>query len=273
VVFVTGEPGIGKTALVDAFQQRAARQPNIRIARGQCVEEFGGKEAYYPMLEALGQLMRDRNGAPIVQTLAARAPTWLIQFPSLVKSAQREALQREILGATCERMLREICEALESLTLATPLILVFEDLQWVDPSTLDLIAALARRRDAAQLVVLGTYRPLDVVLAQSPLKALKRELHLHGLCEELSLERLVTGDVARYVAGKFADGLPTGLAELVHQRSTGNPLFMVAIVQDMHEKGWIAQDNGVWKLKASLESIDPGSRGHSNRCSMSSSTN
>src|SRR5262249_27161622 len=58
VIFVTGEAGIGKTTLMDVFHQRAAQQPNIRITRGQCVEGFGGKEAYYPMLEALGQLTR-----------------------------------------------------------------------------------------------------------------------------------------------------------------------------------------------------------------------
>src|SRR5262245_34639237 len=56
VVFVTGEAGIGKTTLADVFHQRAAARPGVRIARGQCVEGFGGKEAYYPVLEALGQL-------------------------------------------------------------------------------------------------------------------------------------------------------------------------------------------------------------------------
>src|SRR5215813_1276021 len=54
VVFVTGEAGIGKTTLVDVFQQQATRHPNLRIARGQCIEGFGGIEAYYPMLEAMG---------------------------------------------------------------------------------------------------------------------------------------------------------------------------------------------------------------------------
>src|SRR5215831_11828298 len=48
VIFVTGEAGIGKTMLVDVFHQWAARRPNLRVARGQCVEGFGGKEAYYP---------------------------------------------------------------------------------------------------------------------------------------------------------------------------------------------------------------------------------
>lgn len=53
LMFVTGEAGIGKTTLVDVFHQWAARGPNLRVARGQCVEGFGGKEAYYPMLDAL----------------------------------------------------------------------------------------------------------------------------------------------------------------------------------------------------------------------------
>src|SRR5262249_61038296 len=97
---------------------------------------------------------RDADGGPIVQTLSTRALTGLIQFPSLVKAEQREALQREILGATRERMVREICEALEVLTAELSLVLVFEDLHWVDPSTLDLISALARRRAAAKLLLL-----------------------------------------------------------------------------------------------------------------------
>src|SRR4030088_2018803 len=55
IVFITGEPGIGKTTLVDEFQRRAATQVlSMRIGRGQCVEGYGGKEPYYPLLEALG---------------------------------------------------------------------------------------------------------------------------------------------------------------------------------------------------------------------------
>src|SRR6266853_4639729 len=66
IVFVTGEPGIGKTALVDEFQRRAtAEVADLGFARGQCVEGYGGQEAYYPMLEALGQLCRGPGGDEI----------------------------------------------------------------------------------------------------------------------------------------------------------------------------------------------------------------
>jgi hypothetical protein len=76
----------------------------MRIARGQCVEGYGGKEPYYPMLEALRGLCRSSRGESLVQMLAAQAPTWLVQFPALVKREHREMLQREILGATRERI-------------------------------------------------------------------------------------------------------------------------------------------------------------------------
>jgi DNA-binding winged helix-turn-helix (wHTH) protein len=260
VIFVTGEAGIGKTTLVDVFHQRAAFRPNVRIARGQCVEGFGGKEAYYPVLEALGQLIRDAEGSPVIQALVKRAPTWSIQFSSLVKAEQREALRRETLGTTRERMVREICEALEAMTSENPLVLILEDLHWVDPSTLDFISAVARRRWPAKLVLLGTYRPADVVIPQSPLKGLKQDLLLHQLCQEVALERLEESDVAEYVATEFPDAcFPAGLATLIHRQSGGNALFMGAILHDLVKKGLIAQDQQRgWILSAPLERITPG---------------
>ena len=258
LVFVTGEAGIGKTTLVDAFQQEAARRPGLRIARGQCLEGFGGIEAYYPMLEAIGSLIRSEENGSLIQALAQRAPTWLIQFPGLMKPEQREALQREILGSTRERMVREFCEALESIAAQTPLLLILEDLHWVDPSTLDLISAFARRRDPAKVLLLGTYRPVDVVLSQSPLKALKQDLVVRRLCHEIVLERLEEADVAVHLTNSFSvESLPAGLANLVHRNSGGNPLFMVAIVQDMGNKGLIV-DRGRLFLTAPLEDVYPG---------------
>jgi DNA-binding winged helix-turn-helix (wHTH) protein len=255
VVFVTGEAGIGKTTLVDAFHRQSGQTHKVRLARGQCVEGFGGKEAYYPVLEALGQLTRSEDANLIVQVLAKQAPTWLIQFPSLVKAEQREALQREILGATRERMVREICEVLESLSLQAPLVLILEDLHWVDPSTLDLISALARRRQPAKLMIIGTYRPADVVLSQSPLKGLKQDLLVHHLCRDVPLERLEESEIAEFLASEF-EGLPSALARVIHRHSGGNALFMVAIVQDLRKKEVIKQDKNGWALAVPLEKLD-----------------
>ena len=259
MIFVTGEAGIGKTALIDQFEEQARRQANLKVARGQCMEGFGGKEAYYPVLEALGQLVRGQSGAAVVATLAKQAPTWLIQFPGLLEAAEREALRREVLGATRERMLREICEALEVMTADAPLLLILEDLHWVDHSTLDLISVLARRRGPARLLLLATYRPVEIILSQSPLKALKQDLLIRRLCQEISLERLSEREVGQYLDARFpGHAFPAGLAALIHRHSDGNPLFMAVITDHMADKGAFLQDAGGWKIARCLEDIDPG---------------
>ncbi len=258
IVFVTGEPGVGKTAVADAFIDRAATEaPDIRIARGQCIEGYGSKEAYYPVLEALAGLCRADGGDAIVQILAAQAPTWLVQFPALLTPHHSEILRREVLGATRERMLREIGEALEAIALRRPLVILFEDLQWVDYSTVDLISVLARRRAAAKLMVVGTYRDEDVTLSDHPLGALKQDLLSRHLCHEVALGPLSAAQVVDYLVGEQPESpLPDGLAALVYRHSEGNPLFMVAALHHLIARGLIARESGGWQLRRPVNEID-----------------
>ena len=256
VVFVAGETGIGKTTLVDEFTRRAAADfPGVRVARGQCGEGYGSKEAYYPMLEALGRLCSSGRDT-VVETLAVHAPTWLAQFPPQVGCRQGDMLRREIEGATRERMLREISETLETISSERPLLLVFEDLHWADPSTVDLISALARRRSSGKLILIGTYRPVDVTLAQHPLKTLKQDLLVHQLCREIVLQPLTEGEVAEYLTIETPGvALPQGLAALIHQHSEGNPLFMMSILDDLRDRSMIAIESGTWQIKVPIESV------------------
>jgi predicted ATPase len=256
IVFITGELGIGKTALADEFQRRArVDSPGVRIARGQCVEGYGGMEAYYPVLEALGELCQESEG--VVRILAKQAPTWLVQFPALVSNKQRDMLQREILGATRERMLREIGEALEAITSEKPLLLVLEDLHWADASTIDFISALARRRAPAKLMLIGTYRPADVKPAEHPLEAVKQDLLVHRLCHEIVLQPLEEAEVAEYLGIEWEGAaVPEGFAGLIHRYTGGNPLFMCAVLEHMQDRGLITAEHGVWHIETPLENID-----------------
>jgi DNA-binding winged helix-turn-helix (wHTH) protein len=146
IVFVTGEPGIGKTTLVEAFLAQVTNRDGLRIVQGQCVEQYGAGEAYLPILEALERLGKVLGPEQLAGTLRQFAPMWLLQLPALTRPAERTQLQQQLAGATRHRMLRELAQALEVLTAECPLIVWLEDLHWSDYSTLDLVSTLARRK-------------------------------------------------------------------------------------------------------------------------------
>lgn len=187
------------------------------------------------MLSALGQLGREPEHERVGDVLLRHAPTWLMQLPALVPPREVDLLLRKTAGATRERMLREIAEALEVLTAEQPLVLVLEDLHWSDPSTLELLSFLARRRQAAKLLIIGTYRPGEVLSNGNPLWAVVRELQLHRYCEDLPLRLLTEIEVATYLGQRLAVEAPSHvprqeLPRLIHQCTEGNPLFMVTVV-------------------------------------------
>jgi predicted ATPase len=258
LVLIGGEPGIGKSALAEEFQrQSAVGERAVRIANGQCMEGYGSKEPYAPILEALGRLCRGQQGAAVVQILSAEAPTWLAQLSTLLTREHRERLQREIIGATRERMLREIADALESITAEAALLLVLEELQWVDDSTVDLISALARRRTLARLMLLATGRPLDAEPSSSPLKTLIRDLMGRRLCREIALTALSEVEVEECLGAQLpASRAPPGLTELVYRRSEGNPLFIVAALEHMAKRSLVIREDGRWQLRVPLEQIE-----------------
>jgi predicted ATPase/DNA-binding winged helix-turn-helix (wHTH) protein len=254
-VFVTGEAGIGKTVLLDTFARSITSDHNIRIVRGQCLEQYGTGEAYLPILEAIGRLCRE--DAQVVDVIRAYAPMWLLQMPSLVSASDREALSREVFGATRERMLREMGEALEALTTDLPLVLLLEDLQWSDYSTLDLISYLARQRQPAQLMLIGTYRNVELMVSGHPLQVVKRELLAKQQCEELPLEYLDDEAIAKYLSVRFTNNrFPAELAGLIHDRTYGNPLFLVNAVDYLVADGSIAEADETWQLVVDIENVD-----------------
>jgi hypothetical protein len=110
VVWVTGEAGIGKTTLVDAFVAQVTATDAVWMGRGQCLEQYGAREPYMPLLEALGEVTRAPEGTQLVAFLRQYAPSWLLHMPAFVATEEIEALQRRGGGATQERMLRELAE-------------------------------------------------------------------------------------------------------------------------------------------------------------------
>jgi hypothetical protein len=185
-----------------------------------------------PVLEALTRLCRESGGVRVVELLHKFAPSWLAQMPSVLSEADRERVRNSAEAVTQHRMLREMGEALDAFTAETPLLMVLEDLHWSDFSTLELISAIARRTEPARLMILATYRSVEMLTSDHPLRIMKEELGLHRYCEELRLKLLTVVDVAEYLARRFPKHGPrqfNQIAPVVHERTEGNPLFMVNV--------------------------------------------
>lgn len=168
VVFVTGEAGIGKTSLVETFLAGFPDRESWHFCRADCVEHYGAGEAYQPLFDALTRLCRRPGGEDFVAMLRRYAPTWLAQLPGLQTPTELRALQRRTAGATQQRMLRELSEALEAMTAQARICLCLEDLHWSDVSTLDWIASFARRPERAGVLLVATYRLANTPAVTSP---------------------------------------------------------------------------------------------------------
>jgi tetratricopeptide (TPR) repeat protein len=226
------------------------------VARGQCLEQYGEGEAYLPVLEALGRLARDDGKGEFSETLARHAPTWVSHLAALASNTPVQWRRDGAVGTMPARMLREMADALEVFTSRRALVLVLEDLQWSDPSTVDLIGCIARRRQPARLLVIATLRPVEMTVADHPLRGMHQELQAKGLCEEIALELLSPADVAAYLDARLGGASPDALRRLatcVHERTEGNALFMVNMVNDLVDGGLLAWRDGQWHVDGSID--------------------
>jgi predicted ATPase len=255
VVFVSGEPGIGKTAMVQAFLGESTAGTDVRVADGRCIEQYGTGEAYLPVLEALERFARLCDPCELKEVLQIYAPAWLAQLPSLWEPDERPPLPPQVPGATRPRMLREITQALEALAKKRPVILWLEDLQWSDYSTLDVLSSLALRREPAKLLVIGTYRPADLFAREHPLRHVTQDLQLRGQCLDLTLGFLGKAAVGEYLARRLGGDRAhhAVLAAAIHARTDGNPLFMVAMLDHLVRQGALQETEGVWTLRRQID--------------------
>jgi serine/threonine protein kinase/tetratricopeptide (TPR) repeat protein len=256
VVMVSGEPGIGKTALTRNFVYGVRkRNEDLVVILGSCVEQYGTGEAYLPFLDAIGNLLQNSNAAHSLFRL--HAPTWCLQFPAVFSGATMEQIQREATGATKDRMLRELGDALSALTAETPVLLVLEDFHWADPASVDMMRHLAERSHDKRLMVVVTARPEDIERNNPALKKCYTEMRARAICQEIALRAISLEDVTAYLDSHFAPNeFPAELARVIHRKSEGHPLFVTGAIQILTERGDIARTNGAWRLNLPLGQMD-----------------
>ncbi len=173
-----------------------------------CVEQYGTGEAYLPFLDALASLLQSPERERVIALPFAHAqPTGAggavqqcagLQFPAVFSSGAMDQIQREATGATKDRMLRELGDALAALTAEMPLLLVLEDMHWTDPASVDMLRHLAERAHGQRLLLLVTARPEDIEHNNPTLKKSYTEMHARGICEEIRLQALgAAGELRR----------------------------------------------------------------------------
>ncbi len=262
---IAGEPGIGKTSLVDVFlSDLGASEVACRAARGRCSERVAGTEAYLPWLEALDALRRGSAVATlpaagsVERTLRHVAPTWYAQLaPLTTENASDASVVAALRSASQERMKRELSALLEELSSHEPLVLVFEDLHWADVSTIDMLAFVGSRLATIRALIVVTYRPSDLQIANSPFIAIKHDLQARGICRELPLDFLGAADTDAYLAREFpGHRFPDDLRAMVHVKTEGNPLFMVDLVRYLRDRGVIALDEKGWVVASTMTGVD-----------------
>jgi DNA-binding winged helix-turn-helix (wHTH) protein len=257
VVVVSGEAGIGKTALMDAFAGAACADGPAISARGQCVPGVGGTEQYYPVMEVLGHLCASPEGSAACRTLERVAPAWLAMLGR--ESVAGEGRAGVPAG---ERMPGSLCAALEEISTARPLILVFEDLQWADSATLNLVAALARRRAAARLLVVGTLRPRGAAAGHS-LKEFAHDLLQQRLCTEIVLKPLEKAATMKLLARELGvETAPERLGDFIHRHAEGNPMFAIVLLRHLLAQRFVVPhgtDGAIdWRMAANFEEMEAG---------------
>jgi tetratricopeptide (TPR) repeat protein len=270
VVLVSGEAGIGKTALVERFLTLAAqRHPRVSIARGQCSERFGHGEAYLPFIEALGMLLSGEEEMSLRNKLLdialETAPSWLEAVPAVGQALRAsyetaQAIRERFGGETSrvtapdrERVLQEYTGVLSRLSQESPLLLFLDDLQWSDAASVDLLVHLSRRIGGSPILILGTYRPSDVDLGRDgrphPLRKALLDMHRYNVCQEMVLERLGRQECAALVSAEFSNNdFPGALLDLLFDHSEGNALFITEMLRLLREDGLIRRRDETWHL-------------------------
>ena len=237
IVFVAGPAGMGKTTLLEGFVDEVTSAGSAMVATGNCVPQRGSGEAYLPVLNALSDLGRTEAVGGLVNALSERAPSWLAQLPWLAPTDQRSRTEQITTGGGPERMLRELLEALEVLTVDAPLLLALEDLHWSDPSTLDFLDALGRSRSPARVLVVGTYRPADSGGDPDGVHTMATELTARGASTMLRVRPLDAAVVDELVSARIGrEARAPELIALLTERTGGVPLFVRELLE-----GWMAE--------------------------------
>ncbi|MEJ2089965.1 MAG: AAA family ATPase, partial [Gammaproteobacteria bacterium] len=235
LVLLNGEPGIGKTALTDQFTSRLPTDSALVVA-GQCYDEQGAP-SYSPWVQILNQVLAE---VPPTEALLADADLLLAAMsgldlayevsPATLVDRSSMPAGAEYLADVRHRMFEAAAAYLMAAADGKPLVIVLEDVHWADQATLRLLEFLARRITDSAVLLLATYRDVEVRRDHPLFDSLARLNRLAGV-QRMRLAGLSEEDVAALLAERLPIRLPPGLAATVFQHTEGNPFFVRELIE------------------------------------------
>ncbi|HTE83123.1 MAG TPA: AAA family ATPase, partial [Dehalococcoidia bacterium] len=221
LAMVVGEPGIGKTAVCEQLATYVTLRGG-RTLTGHCYEEGSLALPYLAFVEALRGYAQIRPTEELRKELGTAASD-VARIVSEVR--ERLAVEPRPPGDPEEdrwRLLEAVSGFLRNASTVQPLLLVLEDLHWADQGTLDLLVHLARNLQGARLLVIGTYRDVEVDRSH-PLSATLAELRRGAEFGRVLLRGLGTPEVQRMLVAITGAEVPGSLAESIHRQTEGPP--------------------------------------------------
>jgi tetratricopeptide (TPR) repeat protein len=257
VVFVTGERGVGKSALVGQLLRWAQTEASpVSVVAGRCAESQGPAEAFLPFLDAVGRILTSRAHDHVSVLLRTYAPTVCVQMPAGLLPDPDGALQAQTAGATKERLIREAGDFMEAACRAFPIVMFLEDMQWADSASVDLLHHLGCRLARQRTLIVAAFRQADVDASNPALRRCVLDLIARGVAQQLALGPLTEGDVGSYLAARFpSHHFPPALPGLLHARTEGLALFLRSLVDVLVERGDVARQEGSWTLTCPVEEL------------------
>jgi DNA-binding winged helix-turn-helix (wHTH) protein/tetratricopeptide (TPR) repeat protein len=237
LIAVSGEPGIGKSTVVEGFLSTLSEE--CLVGRGRCSERLAGAEPHLAVLEAIDELLVDDPS--LVTSLRRFAPTWYVHVAPRFSGGHLEArLPEQIPAGSPERLMRELTVFLEEISRSRPVVIFIDDLHWSDISTVDLLAHLATRLARMRVMIILAYRSNEMAATSHPFNRLRDELISRGHLAESAVSLLTVQDVRDYVSLLLGQGnAPSELPSLIYRKTEGNPLFMTDLVRYLQANGLI----------------------------------
>jgi DNA-binding CsgD family transcriptional regulator/tetratricopeptide (TPR) repeat protein len=226
-VLVAGEAGVGKTRLVTEFTSRATNT-GACVLIGGCVALVEGELAYAPLVEALRGLLQRLDPTAVTGLLEGGRSDLARLLPELSEADRLLPAPDPPAGAGQARLFAALVGLLRRLSQSAPVLVVVEDLHWVDHSTLEFLSYLLHCLRDERLLLVASYRS-DELPGVHPVRRWVAQQHRSGRVEHLELQRLTRAELAEQLTGIL--GAPTpGLVEEVFARSEGNPFFAEELV-------------------------------------------